>query len=65
MAIVRALVADDDLEAVDAWVAAAGGQVRKTRPVQSQGRRAGRITTETIPSERYYLLPAASLRPTA
>jgi hypothetical protein len=55
--------AGGDHEEVLAWVRAHGGGYYRTRPIQSQGLRAGRtFTPPPIPSMNYYSVPAQALK---
>src|SRR3954467_15793160 len=50
-----------DLQALDAWVVAQGGQVRTARAPASGGLRPGRrVAPPPTPPQRVYLLPAAA-----
>ena len=62
-AILRSLVAEDDLDAVDEWVASVGGAIRRTPPIRSETRGREGMSAQTTPGERYYLVPAVALRP--
>jgi hypothetical protein len=63
-AILRSHVedADADLDAVDAWVSARGGRQGRTKPAQMRSRRAGRMTTDPVPAQAYYLVRTEDLR---
>jgi hypothetical protein len=51
-----------DLEALDAWVLAHGGQVRSVRGAGAGGVRPGRrVAPPATPPRRCYVLPAAAL----
>jgi hypothetical protein len=51
-----------DLEAVDGWVRANGGELRTARPPADVGLRPGRRVAPPPPApQRYYVLPAAAL----
>jgi hypothetical protein len=64
VAVLRARVEDAgaDLEAVDAWVARHGGRQGRTKPAQVRSRRAGRMTTDPVAAQAYYLVRSADLR---
>ena len=58
----RAATLGTDLTALDAWVAAQGGQVRTARAPASGGLRPGRrVAPPPAAPQRVYLLPAAAL----
>ncbi len=58
----RAATLGTDLPALDAWVAAQGGQVRTARAPASGGLRPGRrVALPPAAPQRVYLLPAAAL----
>jgi hypothetical protein len=63
-AILRSRVedAEADLGAVDAWVAEHGGRQGRTKPAQVRARRAGRMTTDPVPAQAYYLVRTVDLR---
>ena len=55
-------VAGVDLETLDAWVRAHGGELRIARPPTDGGLRPGRrVAPPPPPPQRYYVLPAAAL----
>jgi hypothetical protein len=58
----RAATMGIDLQALDAWVAAQGGQVRTARAPASGGLRPGRrVAPPPTAPQRVYLLPADAL----
>jgi hypothetical protein len=54
--------AEQDLEAVEAWIAEHGGRMVRPPPGQSQGVRAGRRVAQTVPGDPYYVIPAGALK---
>jgi hypothetical protein len=51
-----------DLDAIDAWVRARGGEIRTARPPTSGGLRPGRrVAPPPAPPQRYYVLPPDAL----
>lgn len=55
--------AETELQELDAWVLARGGQVRTGRGPSAGGVRPGRRAAPPPPApRRYYVLPAAALR---
>jgi hypothetical protein len=63
VAIQRARVEQEgaEMDAVTAWVEAAGGQLIHPPPMTSRGLRPGRMIPRQVPGEPYYLVPAAAL----
>ena len=58
----RAATMGTDLQALDAWVVAQGGQVRTARAPASGGLRPGRrVAPPPTAPQRVYLLPATAL----